>query len=58
MGRAWAACSSPPGSHYAASVLRGLDCAGVVRASFAHYNSREEVAAFLETLSALAPARP
>jgi selenocysteine lyase/cysteine desulfurase len=38
------------GSHYAASVLRGLGRATVARASFAHYNEPREADIFIEAL--------
>jgi len=44
------------GSHYAASVLRGLGRASVGRASFAHYNTVEEAEALLYGLRTVAGA--
>jgi len=41
------------GSHYSAAVLRGLGRRGVVRASFAHYNTREDAEAFLNGIRSL-----
>lgn len=41
------------GSHYSGAVLRGLGQPSVIRASFAHYNSREEAEAFTRTLRAI-----
>ena len=41
------------GNHYAGSLLRGLDSDGAVRASFAHYNSLEDVELFLRTVDGL-----
>ena len=39
------------GDHYSAAVARGLDRSSVSRASFAHYNSIEDAAAFLDAVS-------
>jgi len=39
------------GNHYSAAVLRGLGRTSLLRASFAHYNSREEAEALIEALS-------
>lgn len=40
-------------NHYSAAVLRGLGRPSVARASFAHYNSPEDVERFLATLRAI-----
>jgi len=45
------------GSHYAASVTRGLGRPGVLRASFAHYNTADDADRLLDGLAALAAAR-
>jgi len=42
------------GSHYSAAVLRGLGRGSLARASFAHYNTPDEVERFLATLRLLA----
>lgn len=42
------------GSHYSAAVLRGMGRRSLARASFAHYNSPDEVERFLATLHAIA----
>ncbi len=41
------------GSHYSAAVTRGLGKAGLTRASFAHYNDRQDVDTFVEALRRL-----
>jgi cysteine desulfurase family protein (TIGR01976 family) len=41
------------GSHYSSAVLRGLGRASLARASFAHYNSTDDVDTFLHALRAL-----
>lgn len=46
-------CQVAAGSHYAASVLRGLGRSGVVRASFAHYNNAAEAESFAAAVASL-----
>lgn len=42
------------GSHYSAAVLRGMGRGSLARASFAHYNTPDEVERFLATLRVIA----